>query len=117
MRRGVTATPLQIDYEGKQRFLVDASIFPGSSGSPVFICNSGGYANRGNFNVGTRVYFLGVISAVLIRRESGSIDFVDIPTTLTPTFSSVQMIDLGVVFKSSLVDQLTIDFLKQSGEI
>src|SRR5690625_1800768 len=36
-RQGITATPLQNDYQGKPAFLIDASIFPGSSGSPVFI--------------------------------------------------------------------------------
>ncbi|HID08283.1 MAG TPA: serine protease, partial [Armatimonadetes bacterium] len=40
-RRGITATPIQIDYEGKPIFLVDASVFPGSSGSPVLIYNLG----------------------------------------------------------------------------
>ncbi len=36
VRRGTTATPFQIDYVGEPKFLIDASVFPGSSGSPVF---------------------------------------------------------------------------------
>ena len=31
-RRGITATPAAIDYEGRPVFLVDASVYPGSSG-------------------------------------------------------------------------------------
>jgi len=47
IRRGTTATPVQLDYCGMPAFLVDASIFPGSSGSPVFIVNENGY-RQGN---------------------------------------------------------------------
>ncbi len=39
LRSGVTATPVYIDYNGNPSFLIDASVFPGSSGSPVFIIN------------------------------------------------------------------------------
>ena len=35
-RRGITATPAYIDFNNTKEFLIDASIFPGSSGSPVF---------------------------------------------------------------------------------
>ena len=37
IRKGITATPVYIDFNGKKQFLIDASIFPGSSGSPVFL--------------------------------------------------------------------------------
>ncbi len=46
-RRGVTATPIAIDYRGEPAFLIDASVFPGSSGSPVFIINQGTHRPRG----------------------------------------------------------------------
>jgi hypothetical protein len=36
-RRGMTATPPQLDYCGRPTFLIDASVFGGSSGSPVFL--------------------------------------------------------------------------------
>jgi hypothetical protein len=113
-RRGTTATPLQIDYAGAPTFLVDASVFPGSSGSPVFICNSGGYPSRSGFVVGTRVLFLGVIAEVAVREEHGQIDFVSIPTAEVPIVRTQQMIDLGVVYKSSTVLDTVLDFLRQS---
>lgn len=111
-RRGTTATPIQIDYNGKSLFLIDASVFPGSSGSPVFICNSGGYESKGNFNIGSRIFFLGVISQVVIREEHGKIDFVSIPTVQVPIVRTQQMIDLGVVYKSTTVLDTVLDFLK-----
>src|SRR5207247_2646715 len=41
VRRGITATPLSIDYEGRREFLIDAACFPGTSGSPVFLLEEG----------------------------------------------------------------------------
>jgi hypothetical protein len=112
-RRGVTATPLQIDYNGKPVFLVDASVFPGSSGSPVLICSPGPHANRqGTYTTGYRFFFLGVIAKVLIREERGQINFVPIPTAQIPVVTTQQMIDLGVVYKSSAVVDTVLDFLK-----
>lgn len=116
IRRGITATPLQVNYGGKPTFLVDASVFPGSSGSPVFICNSGSYSDkRGNVFLGSSgVFFLGVIAQVVIREEHGKIDFVSIPTTQLPIVKTQQMIDLGIVYKSSAVLETVLDFLKVS---
>jgi len=102
-RRGITATPLQIDHNGQPVFLIDASVFPGSSGSPVLICNTGGYTSRGGFVVGTRVFLLGVIARVAFREEAGTLDFMSIPTTLVPIIKTKQMIDLGIVFKASAI--------------
>lgn len=36
-RRGTTATPIYVDHNNEPKFLIDASVFPGSSGSPVFL--------------------------------------------------------------------------------
>jgi len=70
VRRGITATPISVDFEGKPTFLIDASIFPGSSGSPVFLCNIGSYSPKGKgLVVGSRVFFLGVVASVFIRKE------------------------------------------------
>ncbi len=39
-RKGTLATLINVDFEGEPKFLIDASVFGGSSGSPVFIKNS-----------------------------------------------------------------------------
>jgi hypothetical protein len=67
IRRGITATPVWNDYEGTPTFLIDAGVFPGSSGSPVFILNQGAYATREGLSVGNRLLFLGVISQTILR--------------------------------------------------
>ncbi|HFG7030873.1 TPA: trypsin-like peptidase domain-containing protein [Acinetobacter baumannii] len=38
-RSGYLATPLYTDFDGKEAFLLDASVFEGSSGSPICIVN------------------------------------------------------------------------------
>lgn len=120
IRRGLTATPLQIDFEGKPIFLIDASVFPGSSGSPVFLYNLGAYGTRRGFRVGTRVFFLGIVSQVFYREEEGEIVKRPIPTIQKPVAIIKQMIDLGIVYKSSAVletVQSLISTLKSEGSI
>lgn len=102
-RRGTTATPLQVDYDGRPIFLIDASVFPGSSGSPVVIYNLGGYSGKHGFTVGTRLFLLGIILQVMFQEEEGTIDFAAIPTSIEPVVRTRQMIDIGVVYKARLI--------------
>ena len=46
IRKGITATNYNLDYNGKKEFVIDAACFPGSSGSPVMLCNVGGYRDK-----------------------------------------------------------------------
>ncbi|NLC13253.1 MAG: trypsin-like peptidase domain-containing protein [Chloroflexi bacterium] len=69
IRRGITATPPWNDFRGKPAFLIDAGVFPGSSGSPVFIMNQGAYAEKGGLTIGTRLLFLGVLTEAILRTE------------------------------------------------
>jgi len=112
IRRGITASPLQIDYEAKKQFLVDASVFPGSSGSPVFLYNAGSYHDKeGGLVVGSRLYFLGIIAMVFYISEKNEIQHGAIPTKKSFSISK-QMVDLGVVFKTSAILETMDSFLK-----
>lgn len=71
VRRGMTATPIWNDYEGRPAFLIDAGVFPGSSGSPVLILNRGSYATKDGITVGNRLLFVGIITSTMFRNESG----------------------------------------------
>jgi hypothetical protein len=118
VRRGITATPISVDFEGKPTFLIDASIFPGSSGSPVFLCNIGSYSPKGKgLVVGSRVFFLGVVASVFIRKDLNTIKLIDIPTGKIPVVATTQMVDLGIVYKSIVIKELIEEFLKTRGEI
>jgi len=107
IRRGITATPIYSNYEGKSLFLIDASVFPGSSGSPVFVYDKGSFKTRdGTTHIGDRIYFVGVISETLVRNDAGKLEFIDAPTKLTPIIRKSEMIDLGIVIKSEKVKEL-----------
>lgn len=112
-RRGTTASPIEVDFEGTPRFLIDASVFGGSSGSPVFILNEGSYSTKdGRFVVGSRFYFIGVIAAVFYRTHLNQIVPVPIPTQVQPMAKQQEMIDLGIVFKARTVVETVEAFLK-----
>jgi len=103
-RTGTTATPLSIDYEGQKKFLIDASVFGGSSGSPVFIYKSGAFATKGGpTKIGTLFYFVGVVAAVYFKTAAHDIISLPIPTNMRNVALDKEMLDLGIVFKGSTV--------------
>jgi len=112
IRKGITATPIQIDYEGKPLFLIDAAVFRGSSGSPVLIYNQGSYGTPKGLVIGTtRILFLGILSQVMIQEEKGTIDFVEIPTRKVPIVKTEQMLNLGLVIKARIIVETIKTFL------
>lgn len=70
--RGITATPVWNDFNSEPKFLIDAGVFPGSSGSPVFIYNQGSYSSGNDIVIGSRLYFLGILSQALVRPGEGT---------------------------------------------
>lgn len=119
-RRGTTATPIGVDFEGTPRFIVDASVFGGSSGSPVFILNQGSWSQRrGGLVAGTRLLFVGVIAAVFFRTDFNEIVPVPIPSQLQmkQMARNQEMIDLGIVFKAHTVAETIASLLRAIGEI
>lgn len=103
VRRGITATDYKIDYEGKKEFLIDASIFKGSSGSPILICNIGSFNNaNGELCLGNRIKFLGIQyrgefskykQNIFVKNKEDK--FVNAPDILSAYFN-----DLGFCVKS-----------------
>ena len=79
-RRGITASPAMLDYNGEAKFLIDCSIYPGSSGSPVFLYNFPAYVEDGKVNFGERCALLGAVSSVLAHNVEGTVEEVDIPS-------------------------------------
>lgn len=105
VRRGMTATPLRLNYQGTPTFLIDASVFSGSSGSPVFTHGTTTGINREGQIYTNRWNFLGVVSSVLTWTDRGVVDFVPIPTALVPVYEVTQLLDIGVVIKSEMVNE------------
>nr|DAY84889.1 MAG TPA: Trypsin-like peptidase domain [Caudoviricetes sp.] len=99
-RRGTTATHIKFDYNGKKEFLIDATCFPGSSGSPVFILNEGAFTDKnGNGYIGNKVYLIGVLYAGPQHTTSGEVKTIDAPTAQKDIVISTIPNNLGIIIK------------------
>ncbi len=112
VRRGMTATPIEVDFNGLPSFIIDAGVYQGSSGSPVFILNQGWVIDRlGNATLGNRAILLGIVAAnyhryseALVQEQTGK---------FSATFR--EAIGLGVVFKAKCVDECADIYLVGKG--
>lgn len=113
MRRGTTATPPEVDYNGLPAFLIDAAVFGGSSGSPVFILSKGVTTTReGGVSIGApTLMFVGVVAAVHLVRQLGEI--AEMPAKFMAV-SDVPM-GLGIVYKASAVEDVVEMWLERAG--
>jgi len=101
-RQGITATHPNINYEGREEFLIDAACFPGSSGSPVLLYNKGSYSDKqGNTIIGSRIYLLGILYAGPQYTLEGEIEVRPIPIQMMPVPVSRIPINLGYVIKAA----------------
>ncbi len=108
-RKGITATPVWLDHNGKKEFMIDAACFPGSSGSPVVLCNSGQYHDKhGNTYFGSgRLYLLGLLYAGPQLTVTGEIKVVTIPEAhVVPHSVSHIPNNLGYVIRSERILEL-----------
>lgn len=114
IRRGVTATHPNRDYEGRKEFMIDAACFPGSSGSPVFLFNAGGWTDRrGNIIMGgVRVKLLGALYAGPQHTATGEIRIVNVPTKDAPVAISRIPNNLGLIIKASRLLEFDRDIRK-----
>ena len=105
-RRGATATHPAFDWNGKPEFIIDAACFPGSSGSPVFLFDVGGYSDkRGNTIVGRgRLKLLGVLYAGPQHVADGTIVVVPVPTAAKPVALTAIPLHLGFIIKAKALD-------------
>jgi len=113
VRDGIIASHPKVDFDGNEQFIIDAQVFPGSSGSPVFLNIKEAQFNQGKIIMGgggLPYKFLGVVSATMIRNNK--VDF--IPAQHIP--STQEVIGLGIVFKATaLKDLLQIALSAQGG--
>lgn len=100
LRRGITATPIQYNFENEPKFLIDAAIYGGSSGSPVFIFNQGSYSIGNTLYAGSRLKLVGIVYAVAQHTVAGDLRIIDIPMQNTPLAITNIPNNLGVVIKA-----------------
>ena len=95
-RVGTTASPISLDYEGHPTFLVDAPVFPGSSGSPVF------FLNQSQTNLS--LLLLGIVAKVHVRGGTRNHAATPVRGRGGPGKAS-HLLDLGIVYKASTIDE------------
>lgn len=111
LRRGTTATPVMLNFEGRAEFLVDAAVYPGSSGSPVFMRVPEHSVSRQRSS--DRLLFMGVVAAVFFREEANHLVSAPVPANNTGMVMGSEMIDLGLVIKSQAVVDVIEAYLRR----
>ena len=118
IRRGITASHPAVDFMANKvpTTVVDIACFPGSSGSPVLLHNSGMIPDKqGNMTVGTRTVFLGVLFAGPVMNTDGRIEIRTISTRDEPVAVVRLMLNLGYIVKAREVIVLGDTMLKAAG--
>ena len=102
IRTGTIATLPHVDYNGRPEFLIDASVFPGSSGSPVFIYNKPPWLSKyGELMNRERLLFLGLIKAVHIFSGTSTVEEEVAAAARRQFVTTDHMIGLGIVQKAA----------------
>lgn len=100
-RRGILATNIKADWNGKKEFLIDAACFPGSSGSPVLLFDIHSYRTKTGVVFGkSRVKILGVLYAGPQHTVEGEVKIVPVPTRQKPISVVEIPNNLGIVIKA-----------------
>ena len=92
IRQGITATPIWNNFKGDEVFLIDAGVFQGSSGSPVFIYNRGTYPTKDGIGIGNRLFFVGVISKTMYSGTTEKRNYLDLGVVINSyaTYREIQ---------------------------
>ena len=110
-RKGAIATRPSINYKGKREYLVDMSVFPGSSGSPILLVSEGSYYDRRQraMALGGRIRLLGVNYATYLNRIFNK-DDVQMTKAGDPEY--LQPNNLGVIIHPSRLMEME-DYVQQ----
>lgn len=115
VRKGITATNLKLDYNGKPDFMIDISCFYGSSGSPVFLRKEGlakeTHENSVTIGLSPSYALLGIIHSMSIATAKGEIIEKEIPTSNATFVETKLPLNLGFVTKASKILEI-FDMIK-----
>lgn len=101
IRTGMISSHPQYDFNGQPEFVIDAQVFPGSSGSPVYIDLTFENFKNGQIVVGQRkLKLLGIVAMTMIRNNT----LQAIPAGTN--YIMQEVLGLGIVFKSTAIKEL-----------
>jgi len=100
VRRGITATSIHRDYNNKPIFLIDAPVYEGSSGSPVFIYNKGWVPQKmGGVKMGSRLHLLGIVAESFYYFEKGKVQEEKVSQKTQNIAKVKTFFGIGIVYK------------------
>ena len=101
IRMGLISSHPKYDFNGKPVFIIDAQVFPGSSGSPVYRDLTYEKMKNGQIALGKRnVKLLGIVSATMVRNNQ--LKAIQTGTNLV----TQEVLGLGIVFKATAIREL-----------
>lgn len=103
IRKGITSTHPNRDYQGEKETLLDIACYPGSSGSPVFILNQGAYSTENGISLGNRIHLLGILYGGHEFNAQGILTFANLPNTPMPISYTRIPINLGIMIKAERI--------------
>ncbi|GGS92520.1 hypothetical protein GCM10010270_75850 [Streptomyces violaceus] len=113
IRRGITATPILMPFGGKPMFLVDGSVFGGSSGSPIFLLNEGMYRSGPTaVSAGNRMVLVGMIAASIQQVTNEPV-----LASHVPHIALARELNLGIAFNHRAILDTIDTLLAQAGEV
>ena len=116
IRKGITSTPVYLDFNGKPEFMIDAACFQGSSGSPVLICDLGQHRDKyGTIMVGgNRLKLLGVLYSAPVINMKGELVIESKPEQTTEIKPNTRIpVNIGKVVNYKALRMLTERIRKQ----
>ena len=121
VRRGITATDPSVDYDGRKEFMIDAAVFPGSSGSPMLTAEEGIISSGGMLGFGgSRVRLLGILYGGPEFSADGKVEIKTIPTAFDVSAKTDIPMNLGSVIRASRLDDFQSVFseiLKKQAQV
>jgi hypothetical protein len=110
VRKGIAATHPKLNYKGQEALWVDITIYPGMSGSPVFILGYGlEFYKGGGESQGAKTYFLGILSKMVkYSKHKSGIEVTFIPEDKLDNYVLSVLSSLGYVIKATKLEDFDI---------
>ena len=102
VRSGLIASHPKVDFNGIKKFIIDAQVFPGSSGSPVMINLTYENYKNGKIHIGqSKIRLLGIVAATMVRNNK----IRPLPA-ISSNLGTQEVIGLGIVYKATALKEL-----------